>query len=166
MSDHNRIHNRHQILDLMCTVPNNATSFVPFPLRTNTTTNKRKQKPASHQPNQQTHTHTKQNRLTSEQSSKIIKALAKLPKDFELIVHPMLLTVITDNATARQVIGRDFDVSVSALDGSGFFLRFFRNGSILIDPITIRSCWKSIANRRWPKTRTSCRCCWLAGNKS
>lgn len=63
--------------------------------------------------NPSTTTHTReQNRLTSEQSATIIKAFAKLPKDFELIVYPTLITVITDNAAAEQVVARDFDLTV------------------------------------------------------
>lgn len=53
-----------------------------------------------------------QNRLTSEQSSLIIKNLAKLPSQFEIVVYPTLVTIITDNPEAQEVIGREFDLKV------------------------------------------------------
>lgn len=64
-----------------------------------------------------------QNRLTSEQSATIVKALAKLPKDFEMIVYPTLITVITDNAAARLVVGREFDVTVCVRWQNAFLWR-------------------------------------------
>lgn len=53
-----------------------------------------------------------QNRLTSEQASLIIKNLAKLPSQLEIVVYPTLVTIITDNPEAQEVIGREFDLKV------------------------------------------------------
>lgn len=53
-----------------------------------------------------------QNLLTSDQSSIIIKSLSKLPKTFDIVVYPTLVTIIGDNDGAKNVIRRDFNVEV------------------------------------------------------
>lgn len=54
-----------------------------------------------------------QNRVTSEQqSTAIIKSLTKLPKYFEAVIFPTLVTIVTDNETAKAVVARDFDITV------------------------------------------------------
>lgn len=53
-----------------------------------------------------------QNLLLSEQWSVIIKGLSKLPKTFDIVVYPTLLTIICDNDGAKSIIARDFDLKV------------------------------------------------------
>ncbi|KAL5280071.1 SCAPER family protein [Megaselia abdita] len=51
-----------------------------------------------------------QNLLASEQSSIIIKSLTKLPKNFNIVVYPCLVTIIYKNEEARKSIAREFNV--------------------------------------------------------
>lgn len=44
----------------------------------------------------------------------MIKSLSKLPKTFDIVVYPTLLTIISNNDGAKAVIGRDFDLKVSS----------------------------------------------------
>lgn len=53
-----------------------------------------------------------QNLLISEQSLVIIKSLSKLPKTFDIVLYPTLLTIICDNDGAKTAIGREFDLKV------------------------------------------------------
>lgn len=53
-----------------------------------------------------------QNLLISDQSSVIIKSLSKLPKFFDIVVYPTLLTITCDNDGAKNVIGKEFDMKV------------------------------------------------------
>ncbi|KAJ6646121.1 S phase cyclin A-associated protein in the endoplasmic reticulum [Pseudolycoriella hygida] len=62
-----------------------------------------------------------QNRITSEQWTLVIKNLAKLPTQFEIVVYPTLVTIITDNPEAQEVIGREFDLK---------FLDEYRNSDL------------------------------------
>uniref|UniRef100_T1GJI4 Uncharacterized protein n=1 Tax=Megaselia scalaris TaxID=36166 RepID=T1GJI4_MEGSC len=48
--------------------------------------------------------------LASEQSSIIIKSLTKLPKNFNIVVYPCLVTIIYKNEEARKSIAREFNV--------------------------------------------------------
>lgn len=63
-----------------------STSFSPFPLH--------------------------QDLLLSDQSSIIIKSLSKLPRTFDIVLYPTLLTIICDNDGAKSIIGREFDLKV------------------------------------------------------
>lgn len=56
-----------------------------------------------------------QNLLISDQSSVIIKSLSKLPKSFDIVVYPTLVTIICDNDGAKNVIGKEFDIKVREL---------------------------------------------------
>jgi len=51
-----------------------------------------------------------QNRLITDQSALIIKSIAKLPKQLDVVVYPTLVTFVYDNEEAREVIGREFDL--------------------------------------------------------
>lgn len=53
--------------------------------------------------------------IFSEQSSIIIKSLTKLPKEFDMVTYPSLVTIIHKNPTARDIIRKDFDVTVRNL---------------------------------------------------
>lgn len=53
-----------------------------------------------------------QNLITSDQSLVLIKSLSKLPKTFDIVVYPTLVTIINNNDGAKTVIGREFDVEV------------------------------------------------------
>lgn len=59
-----------------------------------------------------------QDLLISDQSSVIIKSLTKLPKKFDMVIYPTLVTVTYENAEAKAVLGKDFDIAVSLV---GFF---------------------------------------------
>ncbi|XP_055541837.1 S phase cyclin A-associated protein in the endoplasmic reticulum [Wyeomyia smithii] len=52
-----------------------------------------------------------QDRLTSDQSSVIIKSLTKLPKKFDMVIYPTLVTVTYENPEAKAVLGKDFDIT-------------------------------------------------------
>lgn len=72
-----------------------------------------------------------QNLLISDQSSVIIKSLSKLPKFFDIVVYPTLLTITCDNDGAKNVIGKEFDLKVIFLPqhsnwNFGFLLRCVR----------------------------------------
>ncbi|EDS37192.1 conserved hypothetical protein [Culex quinquefasciatus] len=49
--------------------------------------------------------------LISDQSSVIIKSLTKLPKKFDMVIYPTLVTVTYENAEAKAVLGKDFDIA-------------------------------------------------------
>lgn len=51
--------------------------------------------------------------MASEQSSIIIKGLTKLPKNFNIVVYPCLVTITYKNEEARKSIAREFNVDVS-----------------------------------------------------
>ncbi|CAD6998736.1 unnamed protein product [Ceratitis capitata] len=51
-----------------------------------------------------------QDLLTSEQCSIIIKSLTKLPEHLNVVVYPCLVTITFQNANARNVIARDFNL--------------------------------------------------------
>ncbi|XP_062142937.1 S phase cyclin A-associated protein in the endoplasmic reticulum isoform X2 [Drosophila sulfurigaster albostrigata] len=51
-----------------------------------------------------------QDLLISEQFAVIFKSLAKLPTEFHPVIYPFLVTICYNNAPARQVISRDFDL--------------------------------------------------------
>ncbi|KAH8377807.1 hypothetical protein KR093_007233, partial [Drosophila rubida] len=51
-----------------------------------------------------------QDLLISEQFAVIFKSLAKLPTEFHPVIYPFLVTICFNNAPARQVISRDFDL--------------------------------------------------------
>ncbi|XP_052893731.1 S phase cyclin A-associated protein in the endoplasmic reticulum [Anopheles moucheti] len=53
-----------------------------------------------------------QDLLTSDQYMCVVKNFAKLPKQFDVITYPTLVTIIHDNASARVVVGRDFNVEL------------------------------------------------------
>lgn len=53
-----------------------------------------------------------QDLLVSDQSSIIIKSLSKLPRTFDIVLYPTLLTIICDNDGAKSIIGREFDLKV------------------------------------------------------
>ncbi|XP_050076497.1 S phase cyclin A-associated protein in the endoplasmic reticulum [Anopheles maculipalpis] len=53
-----------------------------------------------------------QDLLTSDQYMCVIKNFAKLPKQFDVITYPTLVTIIHDNPSARVVVGRDFNVEL------------------------------------------------------
>jgi hypothetical protein len=57
-----------------------------------------------------------QDLLTSEQSSIIIKSLTKLPKQFDIVIYPTLVTIICDDPEAKKILSKDFDVDVSNLN--------------------------------------------------
>lgn len=65
-----------------------------------------------------------QNLLISDQSSVIIKSLSKLPKSFDIVVYPTLVTIVGDNDGAKNVIGKEFDLKVRATILIGIFFRF------------------------------------------
>lgn len=114
-----------------------------------------------------------QNRVTSEQSCGIIKTFSKLPKDFEMIIFPTLITIITDNEVARSVVGRVFDVNVSLVillqnlcnysykSKNTLFLRctsvFWTRGYTVLIKINSAPyrCLKNTNNQRWPKNTNS-----------
>lgn len=50
--------------------------------------------------------------INSEQSSIIIKSLTKLPKEFDMVIYPTLVTIIHENPEARQLLSKDFNVEV------------------------------------------------------
>lgn len=85
-----------------------------------------------------------QNLLISDQSSVIIKSLSKLPKFFDIVVYPTLLTIVCDNDGAKNVIGKEFDIKVIFLlhiligfvDGVHFILSI-RVWWIVIDKIVV-----------------------------
>ncbi|XP_053693788.1 S phase cyclin A-associated protein in the endoplasmic reticulum [Sabethes cyaneus] len=52
-----------------------------------------------------------QDRLTSDQSSVIIKSLTKLPKKFDMVIYPTLVTVTHENPDAKAVLSKDFDIA-------------------------------------------------------
>ncbi|XP_052564886.1 S phase cyclin A-associated protein in the endoplasmic reticulum isoform X2 [Culex pipiens pallens] len=52
-----------------------------------------------------------QDLLISDQSSVIIKSLTKLPKKFDMVIYPTLVTVTYENAEAKAVLGKDFDIA-------------------------------------------------------
>ncbi|XP_065088939.1 uncharacterized protein ssp3 [Ochlerotatus camptorhynchus] len=51
-----------------------------------------------------------QDLLTSDQSSVIIKSLTKLPKQFDMVIYPTLVTVIYENSEAKAILSKDFDI--------------------------------------------------------
>ncbi|KAH8271642.1 hypothetical protein KR044_000050, partial [Drosophila immigrans] len=51
-----------------------------------------------------------QDLLISEQFAVIFKSLAKLPTEFHPVIYPFLVTICYNNAPARLVISRDFDL--------------------------------------------------------
>lgn len=51
--------------------------------------------------------------LISEQFAVIFKSLAKLSSQFNPVIYPFLVTMCYNNAPARQLISRDFDLGVS-----------------------------------------------------
>uniref|UniRef100_A0A2M4AFU4 Putative s phase cyclin a-associated protein in the endoplasmic reticulum isoform x1 n=1 Tax=Anopheles triannulatus TaxID=58253 RepID=A0A2M4AFU4_9DIPT len=53
-----------------------------------------------------------QDLLTSDQYSFVIKGLAKLPRQFDVITYPTLVAMIHENSNARTVVGRDFNVQL------------------------------------------------------
>uniref|UniRef100_A0A182N8P8 PUL domain-containing protein n=1 Tax=Anopheles dirus TaxID=7168 RepID=A0A182N8P8_9DIPT len=53
-----------------------------------------------------------QDLLTSDQYTCVIKNFAKLPKQFDVITYPTLVTMIHDNPSARAVASRDFNVEL------------------------------------------------------
>lgn len=61
-----------------------------------------------------------QDLLACEQSSIIIKSLTKLPKNFNIVVYPCLVTIIYKNEEARKSIAREFNVDVSSRELSYF----------------------------------------------
>uniref|UniRef100_A0A182P8C3 PUL domain-containing protein n=1 Tax=Anopheles epiroticus TaxID=199890 RepID=A0A182P8C3_9DIPT len=48
--------------------------------------------------------------LTSDQYMCVIKNFAKLPKQFDVLTYPTLVTIVHDNPSARAVVSRDFNV--------------------------------------------------------
>lgn len=54
-----------------------------------------------------------QDLLISEQFAVIFKSLAKLSSQFNPVIYPFLVTMCYNNAPARQLISRDFDLGVS-----------------------------------------------------
>ncbi|XP_058447006.1 calponin homology domain-containing protein DDB_G0272472 [Malaya genurostris] len=52
-----------------------------------------------------------QDLLTSDQLSVIIKSLTKLPKQFDMVIYPTLVTVTYENSDAKAVLSKDFDVA-------------------------------------------------------
>lgn len=57
-----------------------------------------------------------QDLLISEQSSIIIKSLAKLPEHLNVVIYPCLVTITYQNDEARNVISRDFNLAVSTFN--------------------------------------------------
>ncbi|XP_052865841.1 S phase cyclin A-associated protein in the endoplasmic reticulum [Anopheles cruzii] len=55
---------------------------------------------------------TNQDLLTSDQYTCVLKSLAKLPKQFDVITYPTLVSVLHDNPSASTVVGRDFNVEL------------------------------------------------------
>ncbi|XP_058057868.1 S phase cyclin A-associated protein in the endoplasmic reticulum [Anopheles bellator] len=53
-----------------------------------------------------------QDLLTSDQYTCVLKSLAKLPKQFDVITYPTLVSVLHDNPSASTVVGRDFNVEL------------------------------------------------------
>ncbi|XP_049536689.1 S phase cyclin A-associated protein in the endoplasmic reticulum [Anopheles darlingi] len=53
-----------------------------------------------------------QDLLTSDQYSFVIKSLAKLPRQFDVITYPTLVAMIHENPNARIVVSRDFNVQL------------------------------------------------------
>uniref|UniRef100_A0A2M3Z3B0 Putative s phase cyclin a-associated protein in the endoplasmic reticulum isoform x1 n=1 Tax=Anopheles braziliensis TaxID=58242 RepID=A0A2M3Z3B0_9DIPT len=53
-----------------------------------------------------------QDLLTSSQYSFVIKSLAKLPRQFDVITYPTLVAMIHENQDARIVVSRDFNVQL------------------------------------------------------
>ncbi|XP_049278767.1 S phase cyclin A-associated protein in the endoplasmic reticulum isoform X1 [Anopheles funestus] len=53
-----------------------------------------------------------QDLLTSDQYMCVIKNFAKLPKQFDVITYPTLVTIIHENPSARVVVGKDFNVEL------------------------------------------------------
>uniref|UniRef100_A0AAG5DT33 S phase cyclin A-associated protein in the endoplasmic reticulum N-terminal domain-containing protein n=1 Tax=Anopheles atroparvus TaxID=41427 RepID=A0AAG5DT33_ANOAO len=53
-----------------------------------------------------------QDLLTSDQYTYVIKSFAKLPKQFDVITYPTLVTIIHENPSARSVVARDFSVEL------------------------------------------------------
>ncbi|XP_053672123.1 S phase cyclin A-associated protein in the endoplasmic reticulum [Anopheles nili] len=53
-----------------------------------------------------------QDLLTSDQYTGVIKNFAKLPKQFDILTYPTLVTIIHDNSSARTVVARDFSVEL------------------------------------------------------
>ncbi|XP_061512013.1 S phase cyclin A-associated protein in the endoplasmic reticulum [Anopheles gambiae] len=53
-----------------------------------------------------------QDLLTSDQYLCVIKNFAKLPKQFDVLTYPTLVTIIHDNPSARAVVSRDFNVEL------------------------------------------------------
>lgn len=43
----------------------------------------------------------------------IIKSLTKLPKQFDMVIYPTLVTVTYENPEAKAVLSKDFDIAVS-----------------------------------------------------
>uniref|UniRef100_A0A0P6IY67 Cyclic nucleotide-binding domain-containing protein n=1 Tax=Aedes aegypti TaxID=7159 RepID=A0A0P6IY67_AEDAE len=52
-----------------------------------------------------------QNLLTSDHSSVIIKSLTKLPKQFDMVIYPTLVTVTYENPEAKAILSKDFDIA-------------------------------------------------------
>ncbi|XP_062545651.1 uncharacterized protein LOC134212117 [Armigeres subalbatus] len=52
-----------------------------------------------------------QNLLTSDHSSVIIKSLTKLPKRFDMVIYPTLVTVTFENPEAKAILSKDFDIA-------------------------------------------------------
>lgn len=97
-----------------------------------------------------------QDLLASEQSSIIIKSLTKLPKNFNIVVYPCLVTIIYKNEEARKSIAREFNVDVSANTRN-----YFPQLKALINyPSIPYSSWTSTANPRRPK-RIDWYLCWI-----
>ncbi|KFB48137.1 AGAP010207-PA-like protein [Anopheles sinensis] len=53
-----------------------------------------------------------QDLLTSDQYTYVIKSFTKLPKQFDVITYPTLVTIIHENPSARSVVARDFSVEL------------------------------------------------------
>lgn len=60
--------------------------------------------------------------INSEQSSIIIKSLTKLPKEFDMVIYPTLVTIIHENPDARQLLSKDFNVEVCLLVEDALFV--------------------------------------------
>lgn len=43
----------------------------------------------------------------------IIKSLTKLPKQFDMVIYPTLVTVTYENFEAKAILSKDFDIAVS-----------------------------------------------------
>lgn len=62
--------------------------------------------------------------MNSEQSSIIIKSLTKLPKEFDMVIYPTLVTIIHENPDAKQLLSKDFDVEVWNFTFSVYYKKY------------------------------------------